>query len=99
MASTLWGKVYYHDQFSGILQQEPGGRYDFTYDAEYLERGGRAIAQTLPLQEEPHFAEGGLHPFFDNLVAEGWLRNAQEHVSPSTSKHQSPLKAHSPDLC
>lgn len=85
MASTLWGKVYYHDQFSGILQQEPGGRYDFTYNTEYLERGGRAIAHTLPLQEEPHFGEGGLHPFFDNLVAEGWLRNAQARALGSST--------------
>ena len=34
------------------------------------------IAYTLPPQEEPHY-NFGLHPFFDNLVAEGWLARAQ----------------------
>ena len=26
---------------------------------------------------EPHLSDYGLHPFFDNLCAEGWLKNAQ----------------------
>jgi serine/threonine-protein kinase HipA len=77
MAVTLWGKVYYGDQYAGVLRQEPGGRCVFTYDASYIEMGGPAISHTLPLQETPYTSEGGLHPFFDNLVAEGWLRNAQ----------------------
>lgn len=77
MAATLWGRVYFKDQYAGILQQEPGGRYAFTYDTAYIEAGGPAIAHTLPLREAAHYSEGSLHPFFDNLVAEGWLRNAQ----------------------
>ena len=35
------------------------------------------ISYTLPLRAEPHLSEYGLHPFFDNLCAEGWLKNAQ----------------------
>src|SRR5260221_6587019 len=77
MATSLWGKVYYNDLFAGQLQQQPGGRCGFTYDAAYLEAGRPSIAFTLPLQSAPHICEAGLHPFFDNLVAEGWLRNAQ----------------------
>lgn len=77
MAATLWGRVYFKDQYAGILQQEPGGRYAFTYDTAYIAAGGAAIAHTLPLREAAHYSEGSLHPFFDNLVAEGWLRNAQ----------------------
>src|ERR1700687_615377 len=77
MAAALWGKVYYNDAFAGELRQEPGGRCVFTYDAAYLEAGHLAIAFTLPRQAPPHISEQGLHPFFDNLVAEGWLRNAQ----------------------
>lgn len=76
MAATLWGNVHYQDRFAGVLQREPGGRCVFTYDAAYVE-AGPAIAHTLPLQKPPHLSDGGLHPFFDNLVAEGWLRNAQ----------------------
>src|SRR5580704_3733754 len=77
MAAALWGKVYYNDSFAGELRQEPGGRCVFTYDPTYLAEGRSAIAFTLPCRAAPHICEQGLHPFFDNLVAEGWLRNAQ----------------------
>jgi len=77
MATALWGKIYHNDDFAGVLRQEPGGRCVFTYDPAYLAANLPAIAFTLPLQAAPHICERGLHPFFDNLVAEGWLRNAQ----------------------
>ncbi len=77
MAVSLWGKVYYDGLFAGELRQEPGGRCVFTYDSTYLEAGHPSIAFTLPRQAPPHICEQGLHSFFDNLVAEGWLRNAQ----------------------
>jgi serine/threonine-protein kinase HipA len=78
MAAALWGRVYYYkDLFAGILRQEPSGRCVFTYDSAYLDARHPAVAFTLPRQESPHVCEAGLHPFFDNLVAEGWLRNAQ----------------------
>jgi serine/threonine-protein kinase HipA len=78
MAVALWGRVYYYnDLFAGILRQEPSGRCVFTYDTAYLEAKHPAVAFTLPRQAEPFICEAGLHPFFDNLVAEGWLRNAQ----------------------
>jgi serine/threonine-protein kinase HipA len=77
MASALWGKVYYGDVYAGELRQEPGGRCVFTYDPAYLEQERPAVAFTLPRRAGPHVCEQGLHPFFDNLVAEGWLRNAQ----------------------
>ncbi|MGQ0662464.1 MAG: type II toxin-antitoxin system HipA family toxin [Pseudomonadota bacterium] len=77
MATKSWGKVYFQDVFAGLLEQQPGGRFAFTYDPSYLASRQPAIAHTLPLQDRPHSCEAGLHPFFDNLVAEGWLRNAQ----------------------
>jgi serine/threonine-protein kinase HipA len=78
MAAALWGRVYYNnDLFAGVLRQEPSGRCVFTYEPTYLEGKHPAIAFTLPRQEAAHVCEAGLHPFFDNLVAEGWLRNAQ----------------------
>lgn len=77
MAKTLWGKIYFKDLYAGRLQEEPGGRIVFTYDVSYLEAKHPAIAHTLPLRSEPYISERGLHSFFDNLVAEGWLRNAQ----------------------
>jgi serine/threonine-protein kinase HipA len=77
MSAALWGRVYYNDLFAGELRQEPSGRGVFTYDPSYLAAGHPGIAFTLPRQPAPHIYEQGLHPFFDNLVAEGWLRNAQ----------------------
>jgi len=86
MAVMLWGKVYFQDTYVGILKQEANGRYVFAYDASYLSSSLPAIAFSLPLREEPFISERGLHPFFDNLVAEGWFQNAQSRalgVSPN----------------
>lgn len=80
MAQLLWGKVYYQDMFAGVLRQEPGERYRFTYDEFYLTLKNPAISYSMPLREAPYFSEYGLHPFFDNLVAEGWLENAQARL-------------------
>lgn len=80
MANLLWGKVYYKDIFAGTLREEPGGRVTFTYDSSYIEGGHPAIAQTLPVREQPHISNNGLHPFFDNLVSEGWLEQAQSRL-------------------
>lgn len=77
MAEALWGNVYYRDYYAGQLREEPGGRCVFAYDQAYIEAGHPAISLTLPLTTEPIFTERGLHPFFDNLVSEGWLQKAQ----------------------
>jgi len=77
MAKSLWGRVYLYNKFAGILRQEPGERMSFTYDLNYIENEKKPISYTLQLQEESYISEDGLHPFFDNLVAEGWLEQAQ----------------------
>lgn len=77
MAQTLHGNVYRQETYAGVLREEPDGRYTFTYHPDYLEGGNPAIAFTLPLQLESIYSRGGLHPFFDNLVSEGWLAHAQ----------------------
>ncbi|MBS0358751.1 MAG: HipA domain-containing protein [Proteobacteria bacterium] len=79
MAQLLWGKVYYKDTFAGYLREETGERFSFTYDLAYLSSGNPAIAYTLPLREAPYISQN-LHPFFDNLVAEGWLENTQARL-------------------
>jgi serine/threonine-protein kinase HipA len=80
MARTPWGKVYFKDLHPGRLHEEPGGRCAFAYDPTYVGAQPPAMAHTLPVRPEPHLTERGLHPFFDNLVAEGWFRNAQARV-------------------
>jgi serine/threonine-protein kinase HipA len=77
MAKALWGNVYYYETYAGRLEEQPGGRCIFTYDQSYLDNNQPAIAYTLPLGSAPIISERGLHPYFDNLIAEGWFRNAQ----------------------
>lgn len=80
MANLLWGKVYFNDMFAGFLREEPGDRITFTYDDSYISAENPAIAHTLPVREAPHISNNGLHPFFDNLVSEGWLEHAQSRL-------------------
>lgn len=80
MASLLWGKVYYKDLFAGFIREEPGGRVTFAYDDSYIEGGYPRISYTLPVRADPHISNNGLHPFFDNLVSEGWLEQAQSRL-------------------
>jgi serine/threonine-protein kinase HipA len=54
-----------------IAEIEVGTR--FTYDAAWLERSdAEPISLTLPLRAEPYDSRS-LHPFFENLLPEGWL--------------------------
>jgi serine/threonine-protein kinase HipA len=76
MAIRLYGSVFYETIVAGTLEQVPDGRFAFTYDATYVIGGKPQIAYTLPRQVEPLYSFG-LPPFFDNLVAEGWLARAQ----------------------
>lgn len=80
MANLLWGNVYYKNHFAGVVRQEPGERVSFTYDESYLASGHSAIAHTLPLRAGPYISQSGLPPFFDNLVAEGWMEDAQTRL-------------------
>lgn len=77
MSKTLWGRVYFKDVYAGLLEEKAGGRTLFTYDPSYLESGEPPIAFSLPLRVDSFISERGLPPFFDNLVAEGWLMKAQ----------------------
>ena len=56
----------------GTIQEiEVGTR--FTYDAAWLARtGAEPVSLTLPLRPEPYDSRS-LHPFFENLLPEGWL--------------------------
>jgi len=52
---------------------ESGRQVTFVYDPHWLARPDAIpISVTLPLRPEPYVTEG-LHPFFENLLPEGWL--------------------------
>jgi serine/threonine-protein kinase HipA len=80
MAETLWGKVYFKDAFAGYLREEPGDRIIFSYDVSYINSGNPAISYSFPLRDRAYVSNNGLHPFFDNLVSEGWLEQAQSRL-------------------
>ena len=92
MERLLWGKVYYKETFAGILRAEAASGFaeaqdgvenlpcSFTYDASYINAGHPPISHTMPVRSDPYITQRGLHPFFDNLVAEGWLEKAQTRL-------------------
>ncbi len=52
---------------------EQGREVTFRYDPAWLATpGAMPVSLTLPLTEAPYVTEG-LHPFFENLLPEGWL--------------------------
>ncbi len=62
-------------QSVGQLEErgERAERTVFTYDSDWLARpDALPISLTMPLRAEPYTSRG-LHPFFENLLPEGWL--------------------------
>ena len=56
----------------GTLSEE-GRQVTFRYDPEWLANADRVpVSLTLPLTDDPYVTDG-LHPFFENLLPEGWL--------------------------
>lgn len=56
----------------GIIE-EVNGLTRFTYAPKWLTRADASpVSLTLPLRAEPYETKG-LHPFFENLLPEGWL--------------------------
>ena len=69
---TRIGQVLLSGQPVGVIE-EADGRTRFTYSPEWLaHKGAVPISLTLPLRSEPYVSQG-LHPFFENLLPEGWL--------------------------
>lgn len=70
--SNRIGAVKLAGQFVGTIE-EFDGQTRFTYSPQWLaRRDARAVSLTLPLRAEAYVSQG-LHPFFENLLPEGWL--------------------------
>lgn len=66
-------RVYYRDNFAGILTEQDEGEYIFQYDEQYrLEHPGDFITFTMPVTDRPYI-DNRLFPFFEGLIPEGWL--------------------------
>ena len=66
------GIVSLDGQRVGTIRETETGTA-FSYDAAWLTRSDAVpVSLTLPLRAEPYHSRG-LHPFFENLLPEGWL--------------------------
>jgi len=69
---TRIGRVLLSGQPVGVIQ-DAHDTISFTYSPEWLARkDALPVSLTLPLRSEPYVSQG-LHPFFENLLPEGWL--------------------------
>jgi serine/threonine-protein kinase HipA len=65
--------ILFKDKFAGTLIETASGGTCFTYDQAWT----NSIACCLPIARREHEWSQGVHPFFQNLGPEGWLREQQ----------------------
>lgn len=73
MAALRYAQVRLRDRPAGTLREVPGGGFVF----EYADGAAEDIACALPASVRVHETSRGLHPFFQHLTPEGWLRGRQ----------------------
>ncbi|MGE0120563.1 MAG: type II toxin-antitoxin system HipA family toxin [Dongiaceae bacterium] len=76
MAKLRQGEVRFKGQRAGRIDERPDGSTLFTYDPGW----NTPIGCPLPILPNVHAWRHGLHPFFQHLTAEGWLRERQASV-------------------
>lgn len=67
--------VYFNAQVAGELKEIDAGGFEFQYKPEYL-ADGAPLSFRLPLQKEV-FKSDVLFYFFENMAAEGWMKEVQ----------------------
>lgn len=77
MAQLRYAEVRFKGEIAGTLQETPNGGTLFEYAPNFTE----SIACVLPRQKDQHSWSAGLHPFFEHLGPEGWLRNCQARTA------------------
>jgi len=75
--SMRTAEILFKDSAAGILEETAGGGTRFVYSADWSE----TIGCCLPAERREHEWENGLHPFFQHLGPEGWLREQQARVA------------------
>jgi serine/threonine-protein kinase HipA len=71
------GIVLYKDEIAGIIEEIPSGGSYFSYNNNWNEL---SIACSLPVYKRNFEWNNGLHPFFQNLLSEGWLRDKKSQA-------------------
>ena len=74
---TRKAEVLFKDKMAGILEETASGGTRFVYGADW----SAPIACSLPIIRREHEWAAGLHPFFEHLGPEGWLREQQARVA------------------
>jgi serine/threonine-protein kinase HipA len=75
--SVRSAEILFKDQPAGTLEETVTGGTRFTYNADWKTE----IACCLPVARREHEWPQGVHPFFQHLGPEGWLRQQQAHVA------------------
>lgn len=70
-------EILFKDQVAGTLEETAGGGTRFVYGPDWRE----SIACCFPVTRREHEWAAGLHPFFEHLGTEGWLREQQARVA------------------
>lgn len=70
-------EVLFKDSVAGTLVETASGGTRFSYNPDWTQ----SIACCLPAERREHEWAQGLHPFFQHLGPEGWLRQRQAHVA------------------
>lgn len=67
------GKVFYKDNFAGIITETNEGEYQFAYDNVYIQRfPNESITFSMPVSNKV-YQDNRIFPFFEGLIPEGWL--------------------------
>lgn len=69
-------KITFKDKVAGRLEETAAGGTRFVYDTGWQ----NSIGCCLPVTRREHEWPSGLHPFFQHLGAEGWLRERQARL-------------------
>jgi serine/threonine-protein kinase HipA len=69
-------EITFKDQTAGTLEETTSGGTRFTYASNWQTQ----IACSLPILRREHEWAQGVHPFFQHLGPEGWLREKQARV-------------------
>ncbi|MBS0234170.1 MAG: HipA domain-containing protein [Proteobacteria bacterium] len=70
-------QITFKGEVAGTLEETAAGGTRFIYDADWRE----PIACALPILRREHEWRQGVHPFFQHLGPEGWLRERQARVA------------------
>lgn len=77
MAYLRYANIRFKDRHAGVLQETSDGGTEFVYADDFQSD----IACAFPRSEDRYPWPNGLHPFFEHLGPEGWLRSRQARTA------------------